>query len=303
MRDIVAKPPSLREARAQALVRVSLPETIAAIQAQRVPKGDVFAFAKVAALFAVKKTSDVIPDCHPLPIENAWVDYRIQGLEIYIIVGVRTVYKTGVEVEAMHGASVAAVTLYDMLKPIDPSIEIGSIKLLEKHGGKSDWMLVDASRLNVQVVVCSDRASAGVYNDTAGKAVVERLRAFGVPDVAYSVIPDDLDRIQALASQGTYDLTIFVGGTGVSPRDVTPDAIRPILDVELPGVMEAARAYGQQRTPFAMLSRGIAGFVANTLVVTVPGSEKGAVESVEAIFPALFHVFNIRRKNELVDDK
>ena len=81
---------------------------------------------------------ELLPDCHPLPIEFAAVEYQVSGLEIIIKVTVKTFYKTGVEVEAMHGASLVALNLYDMLKPIDKKIEIHHIRLLEKTGGKSD---------------------------------------------------------------------------------------------------------------------------------------------------------------------
>ena len=102
------------------------------------PKGDVFEMSKAAGLLGVKKTPDLLPDCHPIPIEATAIAYQIEGLQIRIRVTVKTVYKTGVEVEAMHGASVVALNLYDMLKPLDKEIEIRSIRLVEKRGGKSD---------------------------------------------------------------------------------------------------------------------------------------------------------------------
>lgn len=138
MVDITQKQPTHRTAIAQAIVRVSAQETIEAIKKGTVPKGDVLSMSKAAGFLGVKKTSDLLPDCHPLPVEYCAVDYEMEGLEIKILVTVKTFYKTGVEVEAMHGASVVALTMYDMLKPIDKGVEIHQIKLLKKTGGKSD---------------------------------------------------------------------------------------------------------------------------------------------------------------------
>ena len=138
MVDITHKEPTLRTAVAQAIIEVSTQNTITAIQEDRVPKGNVFAMSKAAGLLGVKKTPDLLPDCHPLPIEYTDIQYEITGLQIKILITVKTIYKTGVEVEAMHGASVVALNMYDMLKPIDKGIEIKNIKLLKKTGGKSD---------------------------------------------------------------------------------------------------------------------------------------------------------------------
>ncbi|MEX0313845.1 MAG: cyclic pyranopterin monophosphate synthase MoaC [Allomuricauda sp.] len=138
MVDIAQKQATHRTAIAQAVVKVSLQKTITAIKNGTVPKGDVLAMSKAAGFLGVKKTADLLPDCHPLPVEFCGIDYEINDLEIVIKVEVKTFYKTGVEVEAMHGASVVALNMYDMLKPIDKGVEIHHIKLLKKTGGKSD---------------------------------------------------------------------------------------------------------------------------------------------------------------------
>lgn len=111
MVDITFKSATLRKALAVATVRVSENSTIAMVEQRKVPKGDIFEFARASALLAIKKTGDMIPDCHPLPVEYAAVRYEVTGLQINIEVEVHTVYKTGVEVEAMHGASVAALVI------------------------------------------------------------------------------------------------------------------------------------------------------------------------------------------------
>jgi cyclic pyranopterin phosphate synthase len=296
MVNITHKNNSLRKAIATATVMASGQSTIDAIRNGKVPKGDVFEFSRAAGLLGIKKTSDVIPDCHPLPVEYAAIKHEIDGLNILITVEVHTIYKTGVEVEAMHGAAVTALTMYDMLKPIDPKVEISSIRLQSKSGGKSGLSTPPARQLRVAVVVCSDSIAAGTREDGSGTLVREKLAAYGLEPELEEVIPDDFGRIQDIAltlSDSGFNLLLFTGGTGLSPRDVTPDAIAPLLEREIPGIMEAARNYGQQRTGFAMLSRGVAGFIKQCLVITLPGSPKGVEETMDALFPYLLHVFKV----------
>lgn len=296
MVDITSKSNTLRQAIAIATVTVSKQETIDAILGKKVPKGDVFEFSRAAGLLAIKKTSDVIPDCHPLPIEYAAIKHEVDGLSILITVEVHTIYKTGVEVEAMHGASVTALTMYDMLKPLDKGVEIANIKLVQKSGGKSDKSVIDTSAISCAVVVCSDTVSAGKQEDVSGKTVIQKVEQWGVTVAHYEIIPDDQDQIQQLVKKFSAEgckLILLSGGTGLSPRDITPEAVVPLIDRPIPGIMETARQYGQQRTPFAMLSRGVAGFVKNSLVITLPGSVKGVAETMDALFPQILHVFKV----------
>lgn len=296
MVDITHKYSTLRTAVAQAVVKVSKAETITAIQEKTVPKGDVFAMSKAAGLLGVKKTPELLPDCHPMPIEFTGISYEINDLEITIRFEVKTIYKTGVEVEAMHGASVVALNMYDMLKPIDKGIEILNIKLLNKKGGKSDLNHLKDKKLNAAVIVCSDTISKGEKEDKAGKAIIKILESFNVAIHDYTVIPDEIEEIQAKAK--TYqakgvDLIIYTGGTGLSKRDVTPEALLPLLDRRIAGIEEAIRNHGQQRTPYSMLSRSLAGTLKNSLILALPGSTNGAKESMEAIFPGALHIFGI----------
>ena len=292
MVNITHKSNTLRQAIATAVVAVSAESTIAAIKNNQVPKGNVFEMSKTAGLFAAKRTSDMIPDCHPLPIEYTHISFEVKELEIHIFVEVHTIYKTGVEVEAMHAASVVALTLYDMLKPIDKGIEIRNIRLVEKKGGKTDYKEA-AEGLTASVIVCSDSIFAGKKEDKAGKAIIAHLERYAIPST-YTIIPDEVadiqSRVKEAVSAGT-SLVLITGGTGLSPRDVTPEAVRPLLDKEIEGIAETIRSYGQDRTPYAMLSRSVVGTIGNSLVLALPGSTKGATESMEAIFPAVLHIF------------
>jgi cyclic pyranopterin phosphate synthase len=297
MVNITHKSTTLRKAIAQGILKVSKQATIDAVVNKKVPKGDVFEFSRAAGLLACKKTYEVIPDCHPLPVEFTSISHSIDGLNIIIRVEVHTVYKTGVEVEAMHGAAITALTMYDMLKPIDDGIEISSIKLESKQGGKSDIKYAYPESLRVAVITCSDSISNGDGVDKSGAVIVEQLAKHQLKVELKEVISDDFNEIQSKAKQlinETFDLILFTGGTGLSARDVAPDAIRPLIERDVPGVMEAARNYGQERTPYAMLSRGIAGFAGNTLIITLPGSPRGAEETMQAVFPYILHVFKVK---------
>lgn len=136
MVDVADKPVTHRRAVAEAIVRMR-PETLAMIVEGRAPKGDVFAVARIAGIQAAKRTSDLIPLCHPLPITHASVDLEPGNAEVRITAVVETDGKTGIEMEALTAAAVAGLALYDMCKAVDRGMEIASVRLLEKSGGAS----------------------------------------------------------------------------------------------------------------------------------------------------------------------
>ena len=296
MVDITHKNNTLRKAIAQAIVSVSKQETISAIVNKTVPKGDVFEMAKTAGLFAAKKTSDVIPDCHPLPIEYTKITFEVNDLQILINVEIKTIYKTGVEVEAMYAASVVAITMYDMLKPIDKSIEVKQIKLIGKTGGKSDKKDVFEIPIPTAVLVCSDSIAKGEKEDLSGKAILDKVKDQPLTIAHYDIIPDGVENIQNQIKKYLLEgveLILITGGTGLSKRDFTPEAVKPLLDREIPGIGEQLRQYGQNRMPYSILSRSIGGLIGNTLVIALPGSTNGAKESIDALFPHILHIFKM----------
>ena len=297
MRRITRKTTSLRRAVAHARVRASA-ATIDRVRSNETSKRDVLAVARVAAISAAKKTSDLIPYCHPVPVESVDVSFELEGDVIDIAVQVEAVARTGLEMEALTAASVAALTIYDMLKPDDRHMVIENVHLEFKQGGRSDPANARVpDGFTAAVVVASDGVSRGERQDHSGAAIVERLRAWGI-EASLCVVPDDREVIVRTLRERVErrtDLVITTGGTGLGPRDVTVDATRDVIERDLPGVSEAVRAHGQARNARAMLSRGAAGVCGRTMIVNLPGSISAVEDGLDALLPGLFHAFEIMR--------
>ncbi len=296
MFDVANKPDTLRRAVALAIVKTS-PESIQLVKEGRSPKGDIIEAAKIAATMAAKKTWDLLPYCHSIPIDNVKVDIELKESSIEVRVETKTVWKTGVEMESLTAASIGALTIYDMLKPVDDNLSIESIKLLEKSGGIKGISEKGGKKLRAAVLVISDSTSQGTREDKSGKLAVETLQKKGFEISEYAVVADDSSSIESslakFCDELKVDLVITTGGTGIGPRDVTPEATKKIIEKEMQGLSEAMRTYGQRRTPLSMLSRGISGVRGNTLVVNMPGSTRAVSESFEALFPGLLHIYKM----------
>lgn len=290
MRDISFKNTTLRTATACADL-IATSDTLARVKVGNTPKGDPIPVAKVAAIQATKKTTEWIPYCHNIPIEHVDVRFEFLPDRIRVSVYVVSIAKTGVEMEAITGAAAAVITLYDMLKMIDDSMEIVAIRLLEKTGGKSD--MAKHSCWRARVVVASDRASNGAYEDRSGPILVEGLQLHGATEVERVVVSDDVsaiqDAVQTGVDRGT-EVIIVTGGTGVGPRDHTYDVITNLIETPLPGVCAAFLNYSQARNPSAMLARPVAGISGQSVILAVPGSPAACRDALASLFPALLHV-------------
>lgn len=294
MISTVDKFTTLRTAKAAARINASA-KTISLCKKNRTPKGNVIEIARAAGIMAAKKTSELIPYCHNIPLDHVAIAISCRGNSIEVVSNATAVSKTGVEMEALTAASIAALTIYDMLKPIDKNISISKIRLIEKRGGKSDFA-ADAKNLKAAVVVTSDSRSERKNKDTTGPAIKKWLKDVGFRSNIVIVTPDRKEDIRSALQRccdNGCNLVITTGGTGLGPRDVTVEATRAVIDKEVPGISEAVRNFGQSRTPFSMFSRGIAGIKGKTLIVNLPGSPRGVKESLNAITPGILHAFEM----------
>ena len=294
MVDVGDKPETLRVAVAQAIVKVE-PSTMDLIKEGNSPKGNIVDAARLSATLAAKKTWELLPYCHPIDIDSIRVDITLQEKSIEVLVSVKTIAKTGVEMEAMTGACIGALTIYDMLKPMDENLSIESIRLVNKEGGLKTFFERFDRKLRAGVIVTSD--SRGKKEDKSGKIIIDRLLNYAFEVVEYKIILDEMHLIELelkrFCDDLGVDLLLTTGGTGLGPRDVTPEATKKIIQKEINGVTEALRSYGQKRTPLSMLSRGTAGIRGHTVIVNLPGSVKGVSESLDCLFPGILHIYKM----------
>lgn len=292
MIDISDKYETLRQAKAEARVKMA-GSTLEVVKKGQVPKGNVLEIARAAAVLASKKTAELIPFCHPIPVDFVGIDFEMKKNEIVIRSEVKSIGKTGVEMEALTAVTIAALTVYDMLKPLDKELVIEQIVLLEKKGGKNDFQDRFPRPIKAGVLVISDSTFKGKRKDNSGKIIESRLKEHHVVIQEYKILPDNKEiisqELRRLSDEKKLDIILTTGGTGLGPKDVTSEATLEVVDRTGPGITEAMRSYGQKRVPFAMLSRNVAGVRGKTLIVNLPGSSRGAEESMRILFPSVLH--------------
>ncbi len=305
MNDITSKQITLRTAKGTGLVLCSM-NTVKLIKNNAIPKGNVFEIAKAAGLLAAKNTAHLIPHCHPVSIDGMHIAFEyledsnmdaskhapINYYGIRINAEAKSIGRTGIEMELLTGISVAALTIYDLLKPVDENLEITAIKLDQKTGGKSEQKKYFNLPPSCAVLVCSDSTFEGKREDQSGMIIKEMLGEMNAKIADYQIVPDNKELIQQKIKEWVKQDVQFIfttGGTGLGPRDNTVAAVKEIIERDADGITEAIRMHGQMRTPMAMMSRAVAGSIGQTMIITLPGSSDGARQSLEAILPAVFH--------------
>ncbi|ACV08896.1 bifunctional molybdenum cofactor biosynthesis protein MoaC/MoaB [Jonesia denitrificans] len=309
------KPVTDRGAVARARVVVTA-DVIDVLRRGELRKGDALAVARIAAISAVKKTPDLIPLCHPLAITGVDVTVSLGDGCVELEASVRTADRTGIEMEALTAVTVGALNIIDMVKALDRGAFLEWARIERKEGGASGQWVRDAHGQMLReepgesttseardacvtpdepfgyVLTVSDRAAAGARVDETGPMIVEAASQWG-SQCMHEVVPDDAvmirDRVRAAVRQGAW-FVVTTGGTGITSRDVTPDAVAPLLDKPLPALAHQLQVSGVGRAPGALLSRSVAGISEGALVVTLPGSVGAVRDGLEVLGPMMGHV-------------
>lgn len=309
MADVGAKLPTARRAAAVGALRMGR-RAFALLRDGRLPKGDALSLAETAGIQGAKRTAELLPLCHPLPLEVVTVDFVLDedlpGVRARCVAA--TTAKTGVEMEALAGVSAALLCVYDLVKPVDPALTIEGVRLAFKEGGKKGFWVHPAEppaskvraakppRLGRAVAVTvSDRVSAGRALDRSGPLLAEGLRAMGFTVAKPVVVSDDPGAIAAAVVRTAKGAraVVLTGGTGLSPRDRTPETVAALCDRLIPGVGEALRASGGPAT--AALSRSLAGQRGACVIVSLPGSTGGVRDGLAVLSALLPHAVHIAR--------
>lgn len=311
MADVRRKRALPRRAVARGTLHLGM-DAFVRLAAGRLSKDDALAVAEVAGIHGAKQAAWLMPLCHPVALERVRVHCELDatGPAVHVYCEVAVEAKAGVEMQALAGVSAALLTLYDLIRPIDPALALSETRLLFKEGGQSGlWrhpagMSADeearfkpraAARLDgkrAAVVTLSDRAHARRYDDRSGPLLVEALAELGADVLAREVLPDDGDalqaRLRAWIDDGV-DLVLCSGGTGLGARDITPEALAALGGRTIDGLGDLFRDASAAYTPLAWLSRATAVLCRRTLIVALPGSPSAVREGMEILTPILPH--------------
>ncbi|OFZ21255.1 MAG: hypothetical protein A2X94_07295 [Bdellovibrionales bacterium GWB1_55_8] len=330
MIDVGAKVPTRRRAVASGRIWVG-EEAYSRIRSGKMPKGDLLALAEVAGVQAAKRASEFIPLCHPLGLDQVLVrfEFEPENFALRAICEAVATAKTGVEMEALAGAQAALLSVYDLTKGVNPALWISDLHLELKEGGKSgvwahpgketvcgpftkekksDSAVNEWAGISASVITSSDRVSKGLAEDRSGPTAVRWLQDKGVSVSRSIVVADEIEGLanailERTSGTARVDVLVISGGTGLGPRDVTPESLAHAAAQvgsrmpfrKIPGVGELLRSGGSRHTPTAWLSRSEGAFLGRTLVILLPGSPKAVVEGLEQLQKLIPHLLQMSR--------
>jgi cyclic pyranopterin monophosphate synthase len=315
MIDVGGKLPTHRTAIAEGCIVVG-EHAFSLIRQRALPKGDVLMLAEIAGIQGAKSASQLMPLCHPMGLDHVQITTSLEeatcAVRIFCIASTHA--KTGVEMEALAGVNAALLTIWDLTKMVEPNLLIEGVRLLAKSGGKSglwmnpagvpDWVQnkicpappQTLHGIAVAIITLSDRAAAGIYEDKATPAAKVLLENYGATVTSTHVIPDEPDELTSTIRQiqetGSARLILTTGGTGIAPRDKTPETVSALADRVIPGIGEQLRLYGSQFTPFSWSSRSIGASFGNLLIITLPGNPKAVREGIDCLHKQIPHLIN-----------
>lgn len=312
MINICEKEPTRRRAVARGTIHLA-PDAFTALRNGTNPKGDVLKLAEIAGIQAAKRTSELLPLCHPISLESVRVHFKSHPDQNSVTAYCECALtgKTGVEMEALAGVNGALLAIYDLSKAVNPVLSITDIRLELKEGGKNGtWVHPDSSApdresapelllagIRSAVLTISDRCSRGETEDRSGPLLTHELTRRGAEIVHHLTVADDIQAIRRtvmrFVKESGANLIVTTGGTGLGPRDVTPEALATLWERRLPGVGELLRSHGSRQTEMSWLSRCEAGLIGNTLVILLPGSAKAVEDGICALERLIPHVLSI----------
>ena len=272
------------------------PQTIENIKDDVLPKGNVLTTAKIAGIQAAKKTAEMIPLCHQLNLSFIDIEFEIKPDCIFIRSVVKTKESTGVEMEALSAVFGTAITIYDMCKSIDKTMEIKEIKLIDKIGGKSDHAI--EYKPNVGIITLSDGVASGTRKDQSGKILADGFLDTGCSVNHRIVLEDGSDKLVPIINEwisSGVELILTTGGTGLGPRDLTIETVNAIFESKLTGIEQALHSYGRGKVKTAMLSRLTVGLVKGAIVICLPGSPGAVKDALQVLIPTIFHSFHMMK--------
>lgn len=303
MQDVSGNTSSLRTAKGIAVLRLDK-KGYEKLKENALLNRDWRESVRLAAYLGAKNTSALLPQCHSVSLDGFEVDFVLlapgESMPVYpdnthfvaVITGAaRSVGRKGVEMEVLTGLSIAAMSLYDLMKSLSEDLEVVSVRLLPGEGKKPDKPKQTGRRYRFGVLFCADKKRVEKGDDAAGQLALEILKDFNIELVEYAVLPLEVflieEKLEAWVREDVHFI-LTIGGTGPGKQDVVPQLLSQMVDKSLPGLTAAIYQHGFERSSKAMLSTLAAGVKEESILLSLPGSTSGLRESMEAILPEIF---------------